>query len=86
MGGRLACMRACMHGSCAAKVHVAHLLFYTLLQYSYVKPTDDGNGWMYSDAMVAVLSDYKAQHPWVWAALESKAAAQGEGGEQARLG
>ncbi len=32
----------------------------------FSQPTEDGNGWMYSAAVINILADYKKLHPWVW--------------------
>lgn len=36
----------------------------------FSQPTEDGNGWMYSGALITVLQDYRRLHPWVWEALQ----------------
>ena len=38
----------------------------------YVVPANGGAGWMYSAALGAVLSKYRAAHPWVLQMLDTQ--------------
>jgi len=51
----------------------------------YVHPTTDGNGWMYSNAMVKVLEEYRERHGWVLDALDAKSGSSEPGGGSIRL-
>ncbi len=35
----------------------------------FSQPTEDGNGWTYSAAVINILQEYKKTFPWLWALL-----------------
>lgn len=35
----------------------------------FSQPTEDGNGWTYSAAVINILQNYRKEFPWLWAHL-----------------
>ncbi|GLC57430.1 hypothetical protein PLESTB_001223500 [Pleodorina starrii] len=48
----------------------------------FSQPTEDGNGWTYSAAVINILQEYRKTFPWLWAALLKS---EGEGAGDLRL-